>query len=399
MQNFGLEQFAANKNANDSLVLSIIRHRGPISRADIARVSNLTASAVSYITNKLIDAGMIIEHETGQSSGGRRPILLKNNPDILNVIVVHLSSKQVRGYLVNGDLEIVEERKHPLSKSKMPDEAVIDLMISTISELKQVAKSQIPGIGVVVRGPVKSKDGISIFAPNLGWRNVPIKYIVEEKIGIPTFVENDTRAMAIGEFYYGRKQYIENMVFLKVGYGIGSGIFLDGKLYRGLGDSAGEIGHTTIDVDGPLCSCGNYGCFEALASESALVRSLVRAIKEGRTSMVQDAVNNNLDEVTPDIIYNAASQGDVLAGRVLRQVARYLGIGIANIINIFNPDLLLIGGGIIQARPLIEDIIINTVKNRAMENSFGLCKIEFSNMGEIATVKGAADTVLAATLS
>ncbi|NLU10996.1 MAG: ROK family transcriptional regulator [Tepidanaerobacter acetatoxydans] len=396
MQKFNLDEFKATTNANDCLVLNTIRHYGPISRAAIAKVTDLTAPAITYITNKLLDLGLVVEYKVGKSSGGRRPILLTVNPDILNVIVIHISSTKLRGYLVNGDLQVLTEREYPVQK--VPKDDILELMLTTISDLKQESKTDILGIGVVVHGPVKSKEGISIFAPNLGWRNVPIKYIVEEKIGIPTFVENDVRAMAIGEFHYGTARSVENMVFLKVGYGVGSAIFIDGRLYRGHGDSAGEIGHTTIDVGGPLCSCGNYGCLEALVSENALVKAMVKSIKEGRSSVVQDMAGGNLDEITPEIIYEAAEKGDILAGRILRQVARYLGIGIANAINTFNPELLTIGGGIVRARTFIEDTILDTVKMRSLENSYSLCEIEFSDMGEVATVKGAADVVMTAIL-
>ncbi|GLI51806.1 transcriptional regulator [Tepidanaerobacter syntrophicus] len=394
MGEFDLDKFKTIATPNDCLVLNTIRHQGPISRADIAKATNLTAPAITYITNKLLDSGIVTEHTIGQSSGGRRPILLAINPDTLNVLVIHISSNRLRGYLVDGELNVISEKEY--SVQKMAKDDILELMLSTILDLKKDAKTDILGIGVVVHGPVQSKEGISLFAPNLGWRNVPIKYIVEEKIGLPTFVENDVRAMAIGEFYYGSASDIENMVFLKVGYGIGSAIFIDGKLYRGCGDSAGEIGHTTIDVGGPLCSCGNYGCLEAVASENALVKSMIKSIKEGRSSIVQEMAGGNLEDITPEMIYEAAEKNDNLAGRFLRQTARYLGIGIANAINTFNPELLVIGGGIVKAKSSIEKTMLDTVKDRCLENSFNQCKIEFSQMGEIATIKGAADVVMTA---
>lgn len=394
MGEFDLDKFKTIATPNDCLVLNTIRHQGPISRADIAKATNLTAPAITYITNKLLDSGIVTEHTIGQSSGGRRPILLAINPDTLNVLVIHISSNRLRGYLVDGELNVISEKEY--SVQKMAKDDILELMLSTILDLEKDAKTDILGIGVVVHGPVQSKEGISLFAPNLGWRNVPIKYIVEEKIGLPTFVENDVRAMAIGEFYFGSASDIENMVFLKVGYGIGSAIFIDGKLYRGCGDSAGEIGHTTIDVGGPLCSCGNYGCLEAVASENALVKSMIKSIKEGRSSMVQEMAGGNLEDITPEMIYEAAEKNDNLAGRFLRQTARYLGIGIANAINTFNPELLVIGGGIVKAKSSIEKTMLDTVKDRCLENSFNQCKIEFSQMGEIATIKGAADVVMTA---
>ncbi|MDI3480658.1 MAG: N-acetylglucosamine repressor, partial [Tepidanaerobacteraceae bacterium] len=178
----------------------------------------------------------------------------------------------------------------------------------------------------------------------------------------------------------------------------GSGIIMDGRLYRGVGDSAGEIGHTTIDVGGPQCGCGNYGCLEAMASENALVKTMVKSIKEGRDSMVFDLVGGNLEDVTPEIVYEAAANGDILASRILRQIARYLGIAVANAINTFNPELIVIGGGITRAKAFIEETMMETVKSRALESCYQDAKICFSTMGDEATLKGAADMVMAEVL-
>lgn len=392
MEYLDLSKYRSIRTANDSLVLNTIRQRGPISRVDIAKLTNLTAPTVTNISGKLIDWGFVVEYKMGKSSGGRRPILLKINPHIFNVIVIHLSSNKLRGFLISADLQVLKEKFY--SVERLPQDQILGLISSTIADLKVGAQGKIPGIGIVIHGLVNSKEGISIFAPNLGWRNVPIKYILEEKFKIPTFVENDVRAMAIGEFYYGTARNVENMVFLKVGYGIGSDIFMDGRLYRGPGDSAGEIGHTTIDASGPKCSCGNFGCLEAMASENALVKLVTNSLKEGKPSVIHNLIENELDKLSPEIIYEAALKGDDLAKKSLRYIAKYLGIGVANMVNIFNPELIIIGGGLAQAKPFIEDTINNTVKKRALDSSFNMCKIEFSVMGEIATIKGAADIVL-----
>lgn len=392
MQNMIPVSYKLLKGMNESLILNLIRQRGPISRADLAKFTNLTAPTVTNITNKLLDSNLIIEYMIGESSGGRRPILLKMNPQALNVIIVHISSNKLTGYLTDGDLSIIKQESYKIKNLKKDE--IIDLMLFKIDNYLKQATVEIPGIGVVVHGPVKAREGISVFAPNIGWKNVPIKFIVEDKFHIPTFIENDVRAMALGEFYYGPARDVSSMVFIKVGYGIGSGIIIDGKLYRGLNDSAGEIGHTTIDVSGPRCSCGNYGCLEAMASENALVNIIVRSIKEGRSSIIIDMAEGNLDCITPEMVYEAAAKGDVLAGRILRHVARYIGIAVANVINTFNPELVVIGGGIVRARPFIEDTIIETIKSRALESSYGVTKITFSTMGDEATLKGAADMVM-----
>lgn len=380
------------RGTNDSTVINIIRQKGPISRADIAKYADMTAPTVTNVTNRLLESNLIIEYKMGKSSGGRRPILLKTNPDTLNVIVIYIGSNKMTGYLADGNINIIKRKEEKL-RGYLKDE-IIDLLLKIIGDLKSRAKAQIPGIGVVLHGPVKSREGISVVAPNLGWKHVPIKYIVEEKYKIPTFVENDSRATALGEFYYGNAKNKNSMVFLFVDYGMGSGVVLDGKLYRGVSDSAGEVGHTTIDINGPKCSCGNYGCLEAMASERALVRNMTRSIKEGRTSKVIDLASGNLDDIAPEDIYKAAKMGDELAKRELRQLARYLGIGVANVLNTFNPEVVLIGGGLAQARLFIEDVLIDTVKQRTLESCRNVSEIRFDVMGEEATVKGAADIVL-----
>lgn len=380
------------RGMNDSAVINIIRQRGPISRADIAKLSDMTAPTVTNVTNRLLESNLILEYKMGKSSGGRRPILLKTNPDFLNVIVIYIGSNMLTGYLTNGDLDIVERREENL-KGQTKDQ-IIELLLKVIGDLKKKAKAKVPGIGVVLHGPVKSREGISVMAPNLGWRHVPIKYIVEEKFHIPTFVENDSRAMALGEFYYGNARDKNSLVFLYVGYGIGSGVVLEGSLYRGVSDSAGEVGHTTIDVNGPKCSCGNYGCLEAMASEKALVRNMARALKEGRTSIVEDLVNGNLDNINPENIYEAAKMGDGLAKRELRRIARYLGIGIANILNTFNPEVVLIGGGIERGKDFVKNVLEETIMERTLDSCKDVSEIRFDVMGEEATAKGAADMVL-----
>jgi len=185
------------------------------------------------------------------------------------------------------------------------------------------------------------------------------------------------------------------MVLLKVSHGIGSGIILDGRLYRGINDGAGEFGHTTIDVDGPLCSCGNYGCMEAVASETALVNIVTKAIKEGQKSFVYELIGGDLTKITPEKIYQAANSRDQVAIRMLERVARYLGIGIANLVNSFNPQLVIIGGGMAKARQYIEDVVWETVKDRSFESCSSVLKMDFSASDSENTLKGAADMVFA----
>lgn len=393
MQDFMLSGFRLGNSTNDGQVMDLIRRQGPISKAEIAKLTGLTPPTVTNITNRLLDSDLIMEYMIGESSGGRRPLLLKINKNIGQVIIVNIGSQEITVYLVDPEFQI--EYEDNKSIKGLQKEEILELMLTMIVKCQEVTDVQVLAVGVVVRGPVRSQEGVSVFAPNIGWRNVPLKYIIEEKTRLPAFIENDSRTLANGEYYYGLGKDAGSMVLLKVSHGIGSGIMFNGKLYRGVNDSAGEIGHTTIDVDGPVCSCGNYGCMEAMASEDALVGMVIKAIKEGQISLVHKLVNGDLANVTPNEIYRAADEQDDVSIRMLSRVARYLGIGIANLVNIFNPQLVVIGGGIAKARRYIEDIVWQTVRDRSFESCSSVLEIRFSTAETENTMKGAADMIFA----
>jgi len=380
------------KGMNESLILNVIRHNKYVSRSEIAKITNLTPPTVTNIINKLLEDGLVKEDKLGESSGGRPPVILKINNEAFDIIVIIIGTDIMEEYLLDAELTIRESKVDNIKKED--SESIFKLLFDRIRHLKDISKKEIAGIGIVVRGPVKSSEGISVFSPNIGWRNVPIKDMIEKEFGIPTFVENDVRAMALGEFYNGIAKNVGNVVFLKVGHGIGSTIILDGKIYRGINDMAGEIGHTTIDVAGPKCSCGNYGCFEALASEKALVNNVVKRIKEGSYSLVSEYVNGDLENITTRFVYKAAEEGDEVALSELNKIAIYLGIGIANIVNVFSPELVLISGGIVRGRKFIEDVVLDTIKRRSFEANYSSCSIAFSNPDYNTALMGISNIIL-----
>jgi transcriptional regulator of PTS gene len=378
---------------NEALIVNAVRRRGPISRVDIVKLTGLTAPTVTNISGKLIDAGFIHEYMVGEYSGGRRPVLLKANPEIARMLIVDIRSKEMIGYVVNSGLEVKEQLSHNIRN--LDREEILSLLEDTLVRCYSSEEGQsASAIGIIVRGPVMSREGISMFSPSIGWRNVPLKHIFERRFNLPVFVENDMRAMAFGVYHYGAYGDIKNAVFLGVGGGIGSGIILNGELYRGMGDSAGEVGHTVVDADGPVCSCGNRGCLEAMASESALVNAVVQSIMEGERSLVTEAVNGDLHAIKAEHIYAAANNGDVLAAKMLRHIAKYLGMGAANIINLFNPELLIVGGGIVKGRNFVEETMMQVIKERALESAYSSVRIEFSSEGREAALKGIVDLVM-----
>ena len=379
--------------SNEAALLDIIRRRGPISRAELAKLSGLTPPTVTTIAARLERLQLIEKDRIGESSGGRRPLLLKINPDRERIVIIHIRSYKMVGYLMDPALGI--HYKHSSSIRGLTQQEVVDLLVEMVGECCKEAQSRVLAVGVVARGPVRAKEGISVFAPNIGWRNMPIKYILEERYRLPVFVENDAKALTNGEYYYGTAKDAGNLLLLKVGYGIGSALMFGGSLYRGVNNSAGEVGHMTMDPAGPRCSCGKAGCLEALASESALVEFMLQALQEGESSLVEELIEGDLKRLSAEEIYQAAQAGDALARSILKKVAHNLGVGIANMVNALNPELIVIGGGLAAAEEFIAAKVKATVEEMSFESCSSVLEIRYSNETSINTVKGMADMVLA----
>lgn len=392
MQDLILNGIRQGYSANEGIIINAIRRFGPVSRADIAKLTGLTPPTVTNITAKFLEIGLISEYMIGESSGGRRPLLLKINSDLSQLIIVNVRSEKMMGYVVDPELNIHYEEAQNIKELK--EDEVLTLLFEVISRCRQAATAPVPAIGVVVRGPVR-QEGIVVFALNIGWKNLPLKCLIEEKFQLPAFIENDAKALTNGEYYYGSVRDVGSMILLKVSHGIGAGIMFNGRLYRGINNSAGEVGHTTIDIDGPVCRCGNYGCLEALASEDALVDYAVKAIKEGQASIIPTLTAGDIELVTADNIYAAADAGDAVALQALTRLARYLGIGIANLVNTFNPELIVISGSIAKVSHHIEETLKQTVRDRAFESCSSVAEIRFSTASTDNTLKGVSDMIFA----
>ncbi|MFP4017521.1 MAG: ROK family protein, partial [Halanaerobiales bacterium] len=272
-----------------------------------------------------------------------------------------------------------------------------------LNEVKQVIKellseedyqNRIIGVGIGMHGLVDYARGISVFPPAFGWKDVPVADIIQKEFNLPVIIENNVRALTLAENWFGYARKLNNFICLKVGSGIGSSIFTDGKIYRGASNSAGEIGHTMVDEDGPLCSCGNYGCLESMASIPAMIRQAQKALKQGAESSIKELVNHEIDKIDEETIFLAADQGDHLARRILHDAGRYLGVAIADLINILNPEAVIVSGKIARAGDLILDSIRSTVRNRALSYSLQNVQIINSRMDKEGVAIGAAALIL-----
>lgn len=386
-----------SKESSEVAVLNVIRKYGPLSRTRITKITKLSGATVTKFVNCLMQAGLVKEDGWEISKGGRRPVLLRLVPDSSFAIGVDLGGANLRVAVVNLETKIVTriERKTNASEGR---EAVFRRVIKIIHEAinwSKVEFTKIKGIGVGISGLIDHQAGMCLFCPNIkGWENVPVKSLLEKEFGVDVSVEDSSRAMALAEHWCGVAQGVDNFIFINIGVGVGSGIFTHGKIYRGIGGIAGEFGHMTIDERGPRCNCGNYGCLETLASGPAIARRARQALEEGVVSLIEKLAGGNPENITPEIIVRAAKEGDKLAFNIMEKTGEYLGIGIANMVNIFNPQLVVIGAGVAQAGDILLEPLKRTVKARALELSSSMVDIKVSKLGDNAGALGAAILVL-----
>lgn len=251
---------------------------------------------------------------------------------------------------------------------------------------------QIGGVGIGAPGAVKFEEGTVIFAPNMeGWKDIPLKKELEKKLDVPVFVENDCNIAALGVHVAELKAKPKSMLGMFIGTGIGGGLILGGELYSGFGHTAGEIGHMVLEVNGPKCGCGNKGCLEALASRTAIFQRIKAGIKDGQKTLLVDMLGDDLDDLRSGDLRKAIRRGDKFVDKVVEEASEYIGIATANLVNILNPEVVVLGGGVIEA---LEDemmgVIIETAKDYAMPGSMKSVEIIASQLGDSAGITGGA---------
>ena len=386
-------KFSMIKKINSKNILNIIRKRGPISRSEIAEITGLTPATITNITSELIDNNLIIEGESGDSSGGRKPIMLRIRCDYYRVIGVYLGSRKIK--IIASDLMANTKYKKEIPYEKKPltaDEAleIIKNEILSINEKYLAKGKKVVGVGIGIHGLVDSNKGISIFAPNLGWRNINIVETLEKATNIPVYIDNNTRTMGLGERWFGTGKNVSSFFCLNVEYGIGGSLFIADNSFSGVSFGAGEIGHTTVDVNGEICSCGNRGCLETIASVKALTKMAFEGYNDHKNSPIFEGQDiGSADDILPEKIFEFARMGDEFAISLIRRIGENIGIGIANIINTLNPELVIINGGIISTGEILLDPIVETVRKKGFSNSVNATDIVLSKLGNVAYLKGA----------
>ncbi|MFH1763185.1 MAG: ROK family protein [Gemmatimonadota bacterium] len=251
-------------------------------------------------------------------------------------------------------------------------------------------RTQVAGIGIGAPGPLNRKTGVLLEAPNLGWRNFPLRSLVSEGLGLPAEVDNDANCATYGEWWMGAGRGSTVLVGLTLGTGIGGGLVVNGELHHGVSDAAGEFGHTTIDSTGRKCKCGNYGCLEAYASGPNIAARAVEGIEYGAESVLVELVEGDLEKITAATVYEGVVLGDPYAHEVMKETAKLLGVGVANLINALNPDVVVIAGGVTRAGDHLFIPLRKEVRRRAFRSAVDACRIVPAELSETAGVVGAA---------
>ena len=386
----------------DLEILGLIHSRVALSRAELVKLTGLSAGLISAIIRRLISDGLVVESGLEPSKLGRRRVALKLSPGdsytvglevgtfFLRVVINDLAGNvcyktETRTLLSEGFAAVMERG------FKLIDESISSTGIS---------KDSLVGIGIAHSGVVDSNRGLVLSFPRPGqmaeWRNVALRDIVEQRYAVPCVLEDGVRMAALAEKQIGMAADLSDFVYIRIGMGIGACIFIDGEPYRGAGGSAGEFGHMTVDEDGPLCFCGNNGCLSALGSCNAIIQNVLSALGKGVQSRVHELADYQSDRINIEMILQAALENDSLAFRVLNDAATHIGVALADVVNLLNPPVVIFSGPLFQGGPqFMLEAIQRVIRQRALEKAANEVRLIVSELGPDASALGAARHVAA----
>lgn len=318
---------------------------------------------------------------------------MADNPKSDLLIGVDLGGTKILAGVFTPQLKLLQSAKLSTKPQRGFDSVVerISRCVRDAVDEADLSLKQVQAIGIGAPGAVDPESGEVIFAPNLDWKDAPLKKELEKYLGVPVFVENDTNLCTLGVHEVELKAKPKNLIGVFLGTGVGGGLILNGRLYSGFNRTAGEVGHMVIQVGGPECGCGNKGCFEALASRTAIFREVQDRLKEGQKTVLTEMLGDNLADMRSGDLRKAIKRGDKLVEKVIEDAAEYTGVALANLINIFNPEVIVLGGGVIDA---LEDemmaIIVETAFDYAMPGTTKGIEIIASKLGDHAGITGGA---------
>lgn len=330
---------------NRAVVLETLWRHQPIARKDLAARTQLTAATLTNIIAEFVDTGIVHEIGPGEPGRGRRPTLLTFVADSAYVVGLNLSRTDISVgvFDIGLDCHHLITRPATIATSSSLAETLIDLVHLAIDQ-SQIDPDRIAGIGISAMGPLSAKDGIIFSPPTFSqWSNVPLGTLMSDTFDRPVWLENDANADALAEHWLGAGKPYNNFIYVESHSGLGAGIILNGRLFTGSNGIAGELGHTSIDRNGPRCDCGNFGCVELYSSGPAIIRRVREEFKAGKPTQLTLCAGNDLERLTFDQIIQAAQDSDPLAVDVIQEASHALGLGLVNAVNLIDPEAVIIG--------------------------------------------------------
>ena len=381
------------QRANRAMVLELVRNDPALSRAAIVRRTGLSPATVSGIIDYLVRQGFIRE-EGAEITGlvGRRPLRLAFNPSARYALGIDVDVDVVSAALVDLGGRTGTVYRAPVPAGTSPAQ-VLDLAAGIARQaIQDVPAERVLGVGMAIPGMVQWPQGVNLFSPNYGWRNVPVRALMEERLGRSVLTDNEVRAVALAEQQFGAARQARTIVFLDVGMGVGGAVILDGVLYRGVHGAAGEMGHNTVEPNGPRCGCGNRGCLEVFCSVRGLVARAVEALAEGRPSVLAGL---SAQEMTVSHLARAAADGDDLARELLTRAATFLGLAVANAVDNWDPELVVLSGPVIREGGDLFEKLLAEEQRTVLETGRAGVRITRAVLDEHAKIIGAATLVIA----
>jgi predicted NBD/HSP70 family sugar kinase len=382
---------SSKKVRDRAVILDLVRRLGPQSRVDIHRLTHLRQGTISLLVRELLRENRLVEGGLSDNPMGRKQVLLRLNEDFGYIGAIEFDAEQVVTAVLNLNARIKFQSVEPTVLNRGVEGLVGQLVDCARKAVIRASADRIPllALGVADPGLIDSRAGVSVTSSTIDfWRKVPLRGIFEKEFRVPFLLESNTRARTVAERTLGAGAGAADMLYLDYGTGIGLGVITEGRLLRGSRECAAEFGHTHVMPDGPACQCGSFGCLEAIAGAPAMAARARKAVREGGASKVVALAGNG--PITAMHVLEAARQGDKLCGALVEDVTRYLGLGLANIVNLFNPSLVVLDRRLGAADPGFLDQVTRAVRRGALQHAIEGLTFRFSELGEEAGVLGVA---------
>ena len=353
---------------NRSIVLKTIQNYGPISRSEIAKKYKISSTTVTAAVRELIQQGLVYEDGVGKSSGGRKPILVKFFSDSKFIIAVAITNSYIIIAETNLEAKIRRQKKFPVNN--LTGKLFIDYLIKSVNQFLKAYPDLTKCIGISITSPGIIDVNKAVICENtkLKLKNIPLKEMMEKQFKLKIWLENDTNAIVLAEKRFGEYRKFKNLIYITIDDGVGAGIVVNEHIFRGCSGGTGEFGHTTIDRNGILCDCGNRGCLENYVNWPAIYSKVLSSIEQGKHTMMLELAKGDINRITPSIFRSALEKNDQLAKEIITDTAAYLATGIVNLVNLLNPDIIILGGKVAYDNHFLISQVKKLVFQQALTN-------------------------------